>query len=279
MIKRDERSTSRGHYTVSDIGQTLCTDAVSTKSRLRLPAKPGHIPREAASLCSLAVCLDNYRTVIQRKLVVFDFDGTLADSFPWFVEAFDQAAERFRFRKLDRSQLDAARALDAQQLLVRHGIPLWKVPSIARYMRTLMQRDIAAIPLFPGIDIALETLQARGVSMAVITSNSRENVLHILGPRNAARFLDFKCGSSLFGKGIRLRQLLAANRVAPADAIFVGDEIRDLKAAGQAGIAFGAVGWGYTHLHALVSHGARETFSCVDELIEKLGASVSKSGT
>jgi phosphoglycolate phosphatase len=137
-------------------------------------------------------------------------------------------------------------------------------------MRTLMQRDIASIPLFPNIDVALATLQTYGISMVLMTSNSRDNVLSILGPLNATRFLDFKCGSSLFGKGVRLRQLLAAHRIAPAEAIFVGDEIRDLQAAAQAGIAFGAVGWGYTHLHALVAHGARETFACVDELIAKL---------
>jgi phosphoglycolate phosphatase len=208
--------------------------------------------------------------VTRHPFVIFDFDGTLADSFPWFVNAFDEAAERFQFEKLDRSRLEAARALDAGQLLTRHGIPLWKVPAIARYMRSLQQRDIASIPLFPGIDTALAALQKHGIRMVLMTSNSRDNVLRVLGPQNAARFLDLHCGSSLFGKGVRLRRLLAADRIPPEAAIFVGDEIRDLKAAEQAGIAFGAVGWGYTHLHALVAQGARETFACVDELVAKL---------
>ena len=40
------------------------------------------------------------------KLVVFDFDGTLAASLPWLLGVFDEVAERFGFRKLDRNEVD-----------------------------------------------------------------------------------------------------------------------------------------------------------------------------
>jgi len=38
---------------------------------------------------------------VQNKLIIFDFDGTLADSFNLFVEAFNEAAATYRFQPFD----------------------------------------------------------------------------------------------------------------------------------------------------------------------------------
>lgn len=204
-----------------------------------------------------------------RRLVIFDFDGTLADSFPWFIEAFDRAAQRFRFERPDRDRVHELRELDARQILERHRIAPWKVPFVAQFLRQQMASDIGRISLFPGMDTALEALRARGLQLALLSSNSYRNVAQVLGPRTGC-FHDFECSVSLFGKTSRLRRLLAASRVALPEVIFIGDEIRDADAARRAGVAFGAVAWGYTELRSLAAHGPVVTFSTVDELVTKL---------
>jgi phosphoglycolate phosphatase len=141
-----------------------------------------------------------------------DFDGTLADTLPWFVNTFDEAADRYRFKRLDRSSIAALRGLDAKQMMVRHEIAFWKLPFIVRHMRALMKRDVAGIRLFPGIDHALRDLSERGAILAMVTSNSRANVLRILGPENAKRFSHFEC-ASVFGKRAKLRKVLAASQI------------------------------------------------------------------
>jgi phosphoglycolate phosphatase len=206
---------------------------------------------------------------MSRRFVIFDFDGTLADSFPWFVEAFDQAALRFGFQRLDRERLDDLRARDARHILLHHRIAPWKVPFVAHFLRQHMAREISRISLFPGMGAALETLAGRGLQLALLTSNSYPNVTRVLGPR-ASCFAELECSVSLFGKTSRLRRLLAGSGVAPHEAIFIGDEVRDAEAARHVGVAFGAVSWGYTRLPSLEVHSPLLTFETIDELVAKL---------
>jgi phosphoglycolate phosphatase len=204
-----------------------------------------------------------------RRLVIFDFDGTLADSFPWFVDAFDKAAQRFRFDRPDRNRIRELRELDARQILARHRIAPWKIPFVAGYLRKLMANDINRISLFPGVEAALETLSARGLRLALLSSNSYRNVSLVLGTRIRC-FQDFECNASLYGKTSRLRRLMTVSGTTAQEVIFVGDEIRDAEAARRAGVAFGAVAWGYTELRSLAAHGPAMTFSSVEELVTKL---------
>ena len=69
------------------------------------------------------------------KLVIFDFDGTLADTFPWFTAVLNDVAARYRFRRVEAHEVDGLRGYSARQLLDHLGIKPWKLPFIARHMR------------------------------------------------------------------------------------------------------------------------------------------------
>lgn len=205
---------------------------------------------------------------MQRKLIIFDFDGTLADTFPSFVRVFDQAADKYGFKRLDRERQGALRGFDARQIMAHHDIPLWKVPAIARFMRACMADDIANIKLFAGVERVLHTLHAQGVVLTIVTSNSLANVRAVLGPELAALFSHVECGASLFGKVPKVRKVLAATGIAPRHAMLIGDEIRDAKAAADAGIDFGAVSWGFNHVNALLARHPRQVFRQVAEIAD-----------
>jgi phosphoglycolate phosphatase len=205
---------------------------------------------------------------MSSKLLIFDFDGTLADTFPSFVRVFDRAADKYGFKPLDRERQGILRGLDARQIMAHHEIPLWKVPAIARFMRTRMADDIANIALFTGIDQALRALHAQGVMLTVVTSNSPANVRAILGPELLALFSHVECGASLFGKPSKIRKVLAASAIAPEHAMLIGDEIRDARAAADTGIGFGAVAWGFNHVDALAAQHPRRIFHHVDDLLD-----------
>lgn len=134
-------------------------------------------------------------------------------------------------------------------------------------MRQYMARDIGRISLFPGVDRLLRELAGRGAQLAIVTSNSIENVRQILGPESAALIHHYECGASMFGKRPKLRAVLRNSGIPAVEALCIGDEIRDLEAARAEGIAFGAVSWGYTHPQALQAHDPEEVFESLEEIL------------
>jgi phosphoglycolate phosphatase len=178
------------------------------------------------------------------RLVLFDFDGTLADSQDWFLAIFDQVADRFGYRRLAPGDRERLRGFDSRAILRSLEIPIWKLPLIARHMRELAARDIERIRLFPGTAAMLAALEAGGFVAAVVSSNTEANVRRVLGP-SAAHVARFACGASFFGKAAKIRAVLRATRTDPRAALLVGDEARDIEAARAAGIASAAVAWGY----------------------------------
>lgn len=209
---------------------------------------------------------------MRYRLAIFDVDGTLADSFPWFMEVVNDVADRFGFRRIQDHEVDTLRGYDARRMIRHLRTPAWKLPFIARHMRARMAADIHRIPLFPGVDGLLRALHDAGIAIAIVTSNSEANVRRVLGPQNAALVGFYGCGASILGKAGKLRRVLRASGIPPRQAVKIGDEIRDLHAARAAGMAFYGVGWGYTHAAALAEHHPDAVFESIDQLADALTA-------
>ena len=197
------------------------------------------------------------------RLAIFDFDGTLADSFPFFLSVIDTLADRHGFHRIDRSRVDEYRHYGAREIMSKVGLPGWKLPLVAKDYIALMRHDGVDVPLFAGIGEALHELSERGVTLAVVSSNGYENVARALGAETVRRIRHFECGMSMFGKAPRIRKVLRAAGVSAREALYVGDQISDLEAARQAGVAFGAVAWGYAAMAALQARAPEE---CFDEV-------------
>lgn len=187
---------------------------------------------------------------MRYPLAIFDFDGTLADSFPWVLRTVDEVADRFKFRGLREGELDELRYCDAREVMKRLGVPRWKVPMIARYVRTRMAQDVDQIGLFPGAGEMIDQLADAGLRLAVVSANGEPTIRTVLGP-HARAISAIAGGVSLFGKRGKLLRMSRLTGVEPRKAIVIGDEIRDLNAAKAARMAFGAVSWGLTRPEAL----------------------------
>ena len=211
-------------------------------------------------------------TVPRYRLVIFDFDGTLADSFGWFLDVFDAVADRFRFRRLDRDRVDHFRSLSTRDLLDHHGVPLWKVPMIAANARRLQGQDLDAITVFAGMRDVVADLRARGVTLALVTSNAHANIARVLGPETMAAFTHVSCGASLLGKTNKFRAVLKAAGIDALDALAIGDELRDMEAARATGMACGAVGWGYALPERLRREGPDHFFDRPQDITDLFNA-------
>lgn len=203
------------------------------------------------------------------SLVIFDLDGTLADSFAWFRRNLNVVAKRYRFRAVAEDDVEMLRHASTQQILDHLEVRWWKIPLIARHMRRLKTEHAASIPLFPGVATMLGTLAAHDVRLALVSSDTEANAREKLGP-SSRLFSDFDCSASIFGKARKFRRVVRRAGVAPHEVIAIGDETRDIEAARIAGIACGAVTWGYAAPAALRERGPDHVFERMEEIAETL---------
>ena len=197
-------------------------------------------------------------------LIIFDLDGTLADSFAFFVSVHNRLADRHGFRRIAPTEVDALRDRSAREVMRHVGLSRWKLPWVARSFVRMMRA--ADIPLFAGIEPTLEHLQRSGTALALVSSNAADNCRRILGDAHWQRLVHVECGASIFGKGRRIARVLRATGADPDRTIYIGDQITDADAAGAAGVAFGAVAWGYATRASLERLQPTHLFDAVEDL-------------
>lgn len=203
---------------------------------------------------------------MQYDLVIFDLDGTLADSFPFFVSVHNRLASRHGFRHVDPSELDVLRGHSARQMMRHVGLPRWKLPWVTRSFVRLMREEGRHVVPFDGVDGVLRELDASGVALAVVSSNSADNCSRVLGEDAWRRFAHVECGASIFGKHRRIARVLKATGMPARRALYVGDQLTDAEAARAAGVAFGAVAWGYATFASLLAADPDVAFAQVEDL-------------
>ena len=113
-----------------------------------------------------------------------------------------------------------------------------------------MSQNAASISLFEHADDMLLHLANKGVTLAIVSSNSYYNISQILGHANTKLISHFECGMSIFGKAARIQKALKKTGISPREAIYIGDQVADIEAAHKENVAFGAVSWGYATIES-----------------------------
>lgn len=206
------------------------------------------------------------------RLAIFDFDGTLADSLPWFRASFQDMIARFDLAPVGADEMEGLRGMSGRQIMARLNVPMWRLPAIVSDMR---KRKLAAadeISPFDRVEQMLAELQRHDVRSAIVSSDTEQSVRQVLGPM-AALVSHFDCGAAIFGKHRKFRRVARRFGVKPADTICIGDELRDIDAARAAGMDSGAVAWGYAFPAALQAAKPTHFFNSIEELTHRLSAS------
>ena len=176
-----------------------------------------------------------------RPFVIFDFDGTVADSFSESLLAYNRVAPRLRLRAVKDAEVPGLRRMGAGQLMQALGIPMWKLPRLMIAVRADLHDHFHAVRPFAGIADSIRDLHAAGCHLAIVTSNSEENVRNFLIRHGIREFDTVVAGASIFGKATRLRRLIKAERAQRETSVYIGDTVPDIRAAREAGAVAVAV--------------------------------------
>ncbi len=210
---------------------------------------------------------------MKYQLVIFDFDGTLANSYPWFLSVYSTLAERFHLPPMQPAELEHLRHLDFSVVLKEKKISPLKAVQMGVYLKKLMSSQIDRIPLVDGMQTVIDELVKHDLKLAVVSSNEEDNVRRVLGAQNAAQIIAFECGVSFLGKTAKFLSILRKTGIHARQALSIGDEVRDLKSSRQAGIDFGAAAWGYNSFERLQEHQPELIFTSPLQILEALNLS------
>ncbi|MBQ3656871.1 MAG: HAD-IA family hydrolase [Bacteroidales bacterium] len=176
----------------------------------------------------------------KHEYVIFDFDGTLADTFSSGAALLNSYAEKFGYNKID---FEKKRNLTAKQLIKLSGVRFWRIPHLIRFFRKKSSETASEISVFEGIHALLDRLFVSGYKLGILTTNSAETVNIVLKKYDIEKYFSFiKTGVPLFGKK---RALKRAKRALKSDFVYIGDEYRDIEAAKSAGVKIISVVWGF----------------------------------
>jgi len=192
---------------------------------------------------------------MQKKVLIFDFDGTLADTLEVIVKITNDLAEEFGYPPSNQEDLAKIRHLGAWQVIQRSGVSVFKLPLLVRKLQKRLSQEIENTNLFPGMQETLGELKASGHILGVVTSNSGENVHKFLVAHQMQDIFDFVASSTtLFGKHRTLKKIIAKHHFDLGNTIYIGDETRDIEAAHKIGLEVMAVSWGFNSVEALATH-------------------------
>lgn len=180
------------------------------------------------------------------KLIIFDFDGTIADTHDAFVRIVNSLAAEFGYHPVSLKEVEELKKLSAEEIVKNSGIPSFKIPFILRRIKQELNKEIDSLQPIDDIKSQLAQLNKMGYQMGIITSNLQENVAAFLTNNQLNHLFDFiYTGITLFGKHRIINRVLKQNYLQAEEAIYVGDETRDITAAQKSKIKVIAVGWGF----------------------------------
>ena len=189
-----------------------------------------------------------------EKYVVFDFDGTIADTIDLSIRIYNKIAPEYNCKTLDPGDRHLLSTRKPQELMHEAGITSLKLPKLVMRVRKELGRHIHEAQPCPGIVTALEEIRMAGYKTGVLTSNSRENVDWFCTHNFSRGTFDFVySGRNLFGKDRVIRRMLEIEQIRPDRVVYVGDETRDIVACKKAGIPVISVCWGLNQLEVLAA--------------------------
>lgn len=190
------------------------------------------------------------------KLVLWDFDGTLANTLHLALEIYNRLAAERGYQQVHDPH--AVRDMGMRKFLSAHGVPVHRVPFLFTEFLKDLKTKSKTIDLNTGIAECVRAIRSAGIRQAVVSSNDTETIRQCLNSNDVADCFDDVCGTSrIFGKERGLKAAIAKFAVTAEQTLYVGDEIRDLEAAGSVNVDMAAVGWGLNSRRALLKHSPR----------------------
>ncbi len=181
-----------------------------------------------------------------NKTILFDFDGTLANTLKTVVEIYNKVAPEYNCKTVELEDVSRLQAMTISHLMKEQGISHITLAILLVRVRKELHINIDHVKPFFGIEEQLQTLKKMGYQLGIMSSNSQKNVHTFLESNNMKHLFDFvHTSKNIFGKHTAIKRIISNLSLQTNDVVYVGDETRDIEACKKIGVKIAAVSWGY----------------------------------
>lgn len=179
------------------------------------------------------------------KHLIFDFDGTVVDSAGLYIKLCNEMADELKVPPVNIESLKELASLTIKERCKKLNIPLYRLPFLSTLVQGKIADHIHELKWVNGMEEEIQKLKNMGYDLKIISSNSVNNILSFFENNNPNLFKDIYSSKGIFNKHRSIKALLRKYKIKRDEAVYIGDEYRDIKACKKAKIRIIAVTWGY----------------------------------
>lgn len=213
-----------------------------------------------------------------KKIIIFDFDGTLADSAPIIRAIYAEMADKNRLTVMTDEDYAMLRRGSLSEAKKWSGVRFWQFPFLVWNVRRLMKLESEKVNLFPGVIEMIHALKTKYPDMYILSRNTPDTINRVLERFKLQDDLQVlrRHKRSFGSKAAVINRLIEQNNFDRKMVWMVGDEVRDVQAAKKAGVNSIAVAWGLQDTSILEKYEPTYLVNTVEELHSILKADSTK---
>ena len=179
-------------------------------------------------------------------MLVFDFDGTLADSLSVMLDIYNkEIAPKWDLKPITSEDWHMLRQTSITKGMRYIGVKPYQLARLLTDGRRLVKARSHDIKLFPGVVELVKQLVKDGHTLYALSTNDQALIREVFATAGIAKDIEVLKSPRVFGKANSLRRLLKQTHANPLQSWMIGDEVRDMVAAKRVGMNGLAVTWGF----------------------------------
>jgi len=187
------------------------------------------------------------------KAIIFDFDGTLANTKAFAYQVYSKITEKYGVNKLNEDEFDHLKTLSLLDKFRAHDVSVFRLPKLARQARKEIGSIMHEVKPFDGVIELLKKLDDDHFQLFIVSSNSTKNINIFTEQFQLNIFRKIYGRAKYLKKEKVLRKLLKQFNLKTDEVIYIGDEIRDITSCHHMGIPIISVTWGFDDMKFLLN--------------------------
>ncbi len=178
-----------------------------------------------------------------KQAIIFDFDGTIADTVPIMIDIYHKKAETKGWPVITPTTLVELKKGSIKQAMKWAGVKFWQIPGLLSMGRSYMRERASDIKMFEGMPDLMQKL-SEDYDLYVLSNNGSDTIKQVLASNGLNNKVTVLPRPTLFNKDKSIRRLIKLNKYFNYDVMMIGDEVRDIDAARKAKVKSVGVTWG-----------------------------------